>query len=267
MKIINLSEGSISNAYNLLYRYFKDVEETFDTIPSEQFQNWFIEHQKVWKERTVTNYLSVLSSFYNFQVEEGVIGKSPIKSIWYPRLPKPIPKYLEEEEITKVRIESEKGSLRNRAIVEFLLASGCRVGEVYGLNKSDVDLENQSARVLGKGKKIRTVHFTEKCAHILEQYLESRTDEEPALFSTSWGTRLGVSSIRKIISRMGERSEVSGSLHPHRFRHTFATRLLKKGADLLFIADELGHNNLQTTQVYAHLPKKELITMYRKYMG
>lgn len=152
---------------------------------------------------------------------------------------------------------------------EFLLSSGCRIGEVNKIDQENIDLENRTAIVLGKGKKFRQVHFSVKCALLLERYLEFRKDNEPALFVTLTGGhhRLARDTMRKIIGKMGKEAGLVGSLHPHRLRHTFATELLAKGAELSFISDELGHSNLMTTQIYARLPKREIISMYRRFMG
>lgn len=267
LKIGNASELTIKKYCSFLQRFFQKVKESFYNLQSDYIQKWFIEHKKKWKETTFNYYLCVLFTFYKFCVEEGYMEKSPIKSRWFPRLPKPVPKYLEKEEVAKVRLQTGKEILRNRTLVEFFLVSGCRIDEVHRLNREDVDLENRMARVLGKGKKIRIIHFTEKCALLLEQYLESRLDDNPALFVSRLETRLGRTRIHDIINRIGKLAELSSPLHAHRFRHTFATELFAKGANLTFIGDELGHKNLHTTQIYAQLPDRELISMYRKFMG
>ena len=211
--------------------------------------------------------LSILSSFFSFCVQEEHIEKSPIKSRWYPRLPKPLPKYLEKDEIAKTRYQSERDSLRNQVMIEFLLSSGCRISELHRLDQGDIDLENRSVNVVGKGGKIRQIHFSEKCAVLLERFLESIDKEIPALFVTPTGDRLGIRRIQYIVSNIGKEAGLKTSLYPHRLRHTFATELLSKGADLSFIGDELGHTTINTTQIYARLPKKEIISLYRKYMG
>ncbi|PYF07569.1 tyrosine-type recombinase/integrase [Ureibacillus chungkukjangi] len=266
IKLANLSERTIQDRRFYLERFFKNEKESYDNLKSEYIQKWFIERKEMLQETTISSYLSMLSAFYLFCVEEGYVEKSPIKSRWFPRLPKPMPKYLEKEQIAKIRMQSEEHPLRDLLIVEFLYASGCRIGELNTLNRTDVDIENRTALVLGKGKKFRKIHFTVKCAILLERYLETRDDNHPALFLSERETRLGIQRIRDILKNIGKRVNLVGSLHAHRFRHTFATELLAKGADLSFIADELGHRNLQTTQIYARLPKRELILMYRKYM-
>lgn len=267
MKVYNLSEGTITNYCNFLGGFFHEKEESFETLTSDCILTWLIQYQNEWKARTIRNYLSMLSSFYRFCVEEEYMEKSPIKMQWFPRIPKSIPKYLEKPEVAKVLQVIESENIRNRAIVELFLATGCRVGEVHQLDKAHIDFENRTATVTGKGKKIRKVHFTEKCSLILERYLATRKDQQPYLFVTQGETRLGTAAIRKIVGRIGRTAKLIRPLHPHRFRHTFATELLSKGANLSFIADELGHKNLKVTQTYATYTKQEILTMYRKYMG
>lgn len=269
LKVANRSFYTINNLRYFLQTFFSAHEASFSSLTSDKIQEWIIQHDKGVKENTLKFHISALSTFYEFCVEEGYLEKSPIKSRWFPRCPKPVPKYLEKEEIAKIRRQSEKNLLRDRVILEFFLSSGCRVGEVHRLDRVNVDLENRTARVVGKGNKIRQVYFSEKCALLLERYLESRKDGKQALFVTSGilTNRISREWIGKILNRVGKEVGIVGSLHPHRLRHTFATELLAKGADLLFIAEELGHGDLKTTQVYANLPKTKVISLYRKYMG
>lgn len=270
MKISNMSELTILLYKRTLEIFFVQKEEDFSTVSFDEILQWVIQQQKIVQATTVNGRLSILSSFFMFCVEEGNMERVPIKTRWYMREPWPIPRYLEKGELAKVRQCAEKELLRNRIIVEFLLSSGCRIRELHLLDKSDVALDNRSARVMGKGGKIREVHFSETCALLLERYWEMeevKEEEHPALLVSRIGTRLGMSRMRKIINRLGESAGITGSLHPHRFRHTFATELLTKGAELDFIAAELGHKNLETTKIYARIPKWKLILLYRRYMG
>lgn len=269
LKAMNYSKATIKFYRFSLQTFFKNRKELFSDLASETILIWLNQYKKGRKETTFSNQLSALTSFYAFCIEEGYIEKSPIKARWYPRLPKPIPKYLEKDEVAKVWQESEKEGLRNRALMEFLLSSGCRIGEVHHVNRTDIDLEERTALVKGKGNKIRQIHFTEKCALLLERYLESRNDQNPALFVKMKGkpTRLSIVRMQSILREIGERAGLTGSFHPHRLRHTFATQLLEKGADLAYIADELGHSELVSTQIYANVTKRKIISMYRKYMG
>lgn len=270
MKIANMSELTILLYKRTLEKYFVRKEKDFSTISFDEVLQWVIHQQKIVQATTVNGRLSILSSFLTFCVEEGYMERVPIKTRWFMREPRPIPRYLEKRELAKVRQYAEKELLRNRIIVEFLLSSGCRIRELHLLDKSDVDVDNRTARVMGKGGKIREVHFSVTCALLLERYRELdevKGEEHPAMFVSRIGTRLGMSRMRKIINQLGKSAGITGSLYPHRFRHTFATELLTKGAELDFIADELGHANLETTKIYARIPKWKLIRLYRRYMG
>lgn len=270
MKIANMSELTIRLYKRTLETYFVPKEDEFSTVSFDDILQWVIHQQKIVQATTVNGRLSILSSFFTFCVEEGYMERIPIKTRWYMREPRSIPRYLEKGEVAKVRQRAEKELLRNRIIVEFLLSSGCRIRELHLLDKSDVALDNRTARVMGKGGKIREVHFSVTCALLLERYWEMeevQEEEHPALLVSRIGTRLGMSRMRKIINQLGHSAGITGSLYPHRFRHTFATELLTKGAELDFIADELGHASLETTKIYARIPKWKLIRLYRRYMG
>lgn len=268
MKLANRSHYTITDYRVFLEKFFIDMNDPFTILTSESILQWYKTNEWHLKESTIKRRLSILSSFYIFCVQEEHVERSPIKSRWYPRLPQPIPKYLVKEDIAKTRLQSEITTLRDQVLIEFMLTSGCRVGEVTKLNREDIDLKNCTARVVGKGKKIRYVHFTDKCAVLFERYLDSKDKTSPALFvSIRSGKRLSRRGIQRIVAEIGKQAGLTTSLHPHRFRHTFATELLAKGADLSFIGDELGHSNVSTTQIYARLPKREIISMYRKFMG
>lgn len=269
LKLANRSEGTIRMYRRFLEQFFATLKESFSSLSSDAIHKWYREHQGHVNERTLRNRISILSSFYTFCVQEEHLERTPIKSRWSPRLPKTIPKYLEKEEIAKIHQQSEKSSLRNQVLLIFMLTSGCRVGEVQRLNLKDLNLENRTANIVGKGKKVRQVHFTDKCGILLERYIESRNEiSSPALFiSSKTKERLTISQIYRVIIAIGKDAGLNKSLHPHRLRHTFATELLAKGAELSFIGDELGHNDIATTQIYARLPKREIIAQYRKFMG
>ncbi|WEG16709.1 tyrosine-type recombinase/integrase [Alkalihalophilus pseudofirmus] len=267
LKLANRSKITITLYRRFLEKFFGQIEEPFSSLTSDTIHQWFIKHEGKGKETTLRLRLSVLSSFYTFCIQEEYLDRSPIKSRWFPRLSKPVPKYLEKDDIAKTRFQSEKLSLRDQLLIEFMLSTGCRVGEVHSLNREDLDMKNRTARVMGKGKKIRYVHFTDRCAVLLERYLITIPKTCSALFVNSTGRRLGIRMIQKIVNGIGEEAGLHSRLYPHRLRHTFATELLAKGADISFIGEELGHRDIGTTQIYARLPKSEIVALYRKYMG
>lgn len=266
LKLQNRSDVTIKRYRIFLEHFFAHQEIEFSKLSPEVIIQWFRTHQAHVKESSFRVRLNIISSFFTFCVQEEYLTHSPIKRRWFPRLPQPVPKYIGKEEIAKIRRESEMVPLRSQCLVEFLLTSGCRVGETSRLKREEVDFENRTARVVGKGKKIRYVHFTEKCSILLQKYLEI-APKSVYLFSTSTGKNMNIETIERIIRDLGENANIGTSLYPHRFRHTFATDLLSKGAELSFIQEELGHSDISTTQIYAKLPMTEIVSLYRKYMG
>ncbi|WP_100374097.1 tyrosine-type recombinase/integrase [Bacillus sp. FJAT-45037] len=267
MKLSNRSLQTIYSYKLWLQTFFADELRAFDQLSSEDIYEKLIPYIDGKNVASSRRRLSILSSFYTFCIQEEHLSTSPIKKRWYPKIPQPLPKYLDKETISKTRFQSESMPLRDQTLVELFLATGCRVGELHLLNIEEVNLETRTARVIGKGRKIRYVHFTDRCALLLEKYLASRRDDSPALFVSRYLKRLSIRGMQHVIEKIGEEAGLDFRLHPHRFRHTFATELLAKGADLAFISEELGHSNLATTQIYARLPKREIVSMYRKFMG
>ncbi|WP_051273672.1 tyrosine-type recombinase/integrase [Desulfotruncus alcoholivorax] len=190
-----------------------------------------------------------------------------IKSRWRPKIPKAVPKYLDKPEQARINLHADQLSIRDRAIFEYLLSSGCRRCELVTLNVTDVDLKNRTAWVTGKGQKKRQVHFSPLCALYLQKYLETHPPHEQALFLNRFGKRLKGRSIYYLTAKLGRQAKLGSNLGPHRLRHTFATNLLAKGAELDFISDELGHSNLSTTRIYARLPAEQIVSLYKKFMG
>lgn len=148
MKLANRSQLTIKAYRQFLEKFFTDMNDPFTSITSDTILQWFKTHEWHLKESTINHRFSTLSSFYTFCVQEEYLERSPIKSRWFPRLPQPVPKYLEKEDIAKTRLQSEMTSLRAQVLIEFMLSSGCRVSEVSQLNRADVDFVNRTARVI-----------------------------------------------------------------------------------------------------------------------
>ncbi|WP_312475215.1 tyrosine-type recombinase/integrase [Neobacillus sp.] len=185
-----------------------------------------------------------------------------------PKIPKALPKYLDEYEYARVKRTAEQLPIRDRALILFLFSSGCRVSEVSNLNIQDVDIDKRIGEVKGKGKKIRHVHFSEECALVLKDYLQTRSgDPTESLFMNKFCQRLLACGIQQVIKKVGKKTGLKQSFHPHCCRHTFATNMLARGADLQFIADEMGHSDLNTTRVYARIPTEDMILKYQNIMG
>ena len=268
LKLANKAEATITKYREFLERFCSECLVELDSLTSEEVLSWVNKFSVGKKESTVIMVLSILSSFFKFCLEEDYMDTTLMKKRWGPKMPQPLPKFLTEQEYTRVKMTAELLPLRDRAIVLFLFSSGCRRSEVAQLLIQDVDLNRRTVVVQGKGKKFREVHFSEECALIIKDYLETRSgDISEPLFMNKYGKALQPSGIYKITTKLGKLASLEKSLHPHCCRHTFATNMLARGAKLEFIADEMGHTNLNTTRVYARIPTEDIMLAYQNIMG
>lgn len=214
--------------------------------------------------RTLEVIRNYLSAFYKWMVIEEIIDKNPCAPI------KPI-KYTEEirESFTELDIDKLRTNckdLKERAMVELLLTSGIRVSEMENMNVSDIDFQNCAVHVKhGKGDKERITYMSPVAAHYIDKYIQSRDDNDVALFTTKTG-RLQSGGIRWILHELGERAEVE-DVHPHRFRRTFATNLNSKGMPIQYIQHLLGHARIDTTMIYVNVSEAQVKSEYLKYMA
>lgn len=268
LKLANKAEVTISKYRSILEKFMMECAVPIDALTSVDVFKWLESYSVDKKERSIDLVISTLSSFFNFCLAEEYLDTLLMKKRWRPRIPLSLPKFLNEQEYARVKMFAERLSIRDRTIVLFLFSSGCRRSEVIQLNIQDVDLERRTVGVTGKGKKIRHIHFSEECALVLKEYLQTRSgnSSEP-LFLNKFGNRLKKTGIYKITTKLGRLAGLKQPLHQHCCRHTFATTMLAKGVDLEFIAEEMGHNNLNTTRVYARIPTEDMIVTYQNIMG
>lgn len=220
------------------------------------------ENKKV-SNRTLDNIRKTISSFFSWMHDEGHIGRNPAKAL------KQI-KYIKEVKKPFTSVEREKlknacSFLRDLALSEFLYASGLRVSEVVSLNRENIDFTTREAYVIGKGNKERKFYLSEVCIEYLRQYLQSRTDNNRALFVGIKAPyrRIGKEGIETAVKRLGKKAGVD-NVHPHRFRRTLATDLVKKNVPIQDVAAILGHADLRTTQVYVCLDQETVKYHYNK---
>lgn len=269
LKISNKAEATIKKYKWILEQIFTDCTIPLKQLTSEDVYDWFQTISLGKKPKTKDLYYSTLSSFFHFcLVEDSVdVDILLVKKRWKPKVPKAIPKFLTESEYAKVKREAETLSLRDRALVLFLFSSGCRKSEVISLKIQGVNLDRRTAKVMGKGKKIRTVHFSEECGLVLKEYLKTRSgDETEPLFLNKFKGPLNKNGIQLVINKLGRKAGLSESLYPHKCRHTFATNMLSRGAKLLFLAKEMGHNDINTTRIYARIPTEDMRMEYDNKM-
>lgn len=265
--IENLSLETIGIYRQTLGRFIRDVRKPLAELTKPEVYDWFLKHYEDKEKTTQHNNLATLSSFFSYCLSKGYIQAPLLKKVWWPNRPKSTPKFLETNELEQVRIEAETLSLRDRTIVEFLNSTACRLGEMIRLNIEDINLENRTAQVMGKGRKPREVVFSEECALLLERYISSHPLGTGALFLNHNHQRLGGSWVKKMMNKLGKKVGLTRNLHAHRFRHTRATIMLSKGVPINLIRDFLGHDDDNTTQIYTNVPLQELQEIYRQCMG
>ena len=215
--------------------------------------------------------VAALRSFLRFLVREGVVATNTARLLATPKAPRKIPRVMTAEQtnnlLDAVPTREERPQLaRDVAILELLYGCGIRVSELAGLNLEDIDLAERWLRVRGKGRKERQVPFPSKAGAALERYLAERkpAGREKAVFLNRKGTRLTDRSVRNIVKFYATLLAGDSSVHPHSFRHAYATHLLSDGADLRSIQELLGHARLSTTQQYTRVSLEDLMRVYDK---
>ncbi len=207
---------------------------------------------------TCCRRISALRHYFEFLVRINVLSTNPFLLINSPKKEIRYPEalYLEqiEELFKKNRERTDELKLRDQAIIELLYASGLRVSELVNIKLSQIDIKNRVIRIMGKGRKERLVMFSKSCQSTLLDYLNSLSlTTNDYLFSNAKGDQLTTRGVEYILKKIEEKTGIFIGLHPHLFRHTFATHLLEGGADLRVIQDLLGHESINTTQVYTHV--------------
>lgn len=208
--------------------------------------------QRQISNRTLENMRKTISTFFGWLHDEGVIGQNPARAVKQIKYDKIVRKPFTPVE--RERLKNACCLLRDLALTEFLYASGLRVSEVVSLERNSIDFVTREATVIGKGGKERRFYLSEVCAEYLRQYLNSRTDDNTALFVAAKAPykRLTKEGVEFIVKSLGQKAGVS-NVHPHRFRRTLATDLVRKGVPIQDVAQILGHSDLRTTQVYVSL--------------
>lgn len=267
----NYSKYTISN-YRLDLKGFKKFlgDSALEKIDYLALRKYLaILKEKNLKNRTVGRHLSTLRSFFKFLIREGYLKTNPIAGLSSPRQEKLLPLFLTEEEVTKligaVKLDNERG-FRDRAAMETFYSAGIRVSELVGLNIEDIDFIGGVIKVIGKGKKERIVPIGDIALSAIRVYLERREKEQEAgaLFLNKSGKRITDRGVRNIIDKYIRIASIKQGVSPHTLRHSFATHLLNRGADLRSVQELLGHVNLSTTQIYTHLTTEKLKKVYDK---
>ncbi|MDD5069961.1 MAG: tyrosine recombinase XerC [Candidatus Omnitrophica bacterium] len=242
----------------------KDIKE-IDYFILRKFLSQLREQD--FSKRSSSRKISTLKSFFKFLIREGEIKNNPAVSLIYPRLEKNLPKFLTEDEvklILNVPAAKDLLSLRDKAILELLYSCGVRVAELTNIKTNDIDLIGGIVKVKGKGRKERLLPLGEPAIKAVKKYLDKRADNNKYLFINNRGGTLTDRGVRDILNRYIIKAALNLKVSPHIFRHSFATHLLNRGADLRCVQELLGHSSIATTQVYTHLTVDALKKVYDK---
>ena len=226
------------------------------------------------RPRTSARLLSSIRRFYRYLVRQGAVQKDPSAQIEFPKLGRPLPETLTEEEVERILaapdVKKAQG-VRDRAMLEVLYACGLRVSELVGLSLSQVNLNHGVIRVIGKGNKERLVPFGEQANEWISKFVNDARSELlkskqcDALFITNRGASMTRQAFWHLIKKHAKRVGVTKHLSPHTLRHAFATHLLNHGADLRVVQMLLGHSDLSTTQIYTHVAQARLQELHKKH--
>ena len=255
--------------------YLKDVGVRWNRAGNLVLRGYLASlHEKRLGKSTIGRKLASLRSFYEFCVRRKWITENPARVLTTPRQEKKIPSFLSEEETAGLLDLPKTGKplgLRDKAILELFYATGIRVSELVGVDLGDLHFEERLVRIRGKGKKERLVPFGRLAGAALGAYLErgrpfllGDKPEGQALFLNYRGERLTTRSVQRMVHRYLLKTAVRRKISPHSLRHSFASHLLGRGADLRVIQELLGHSSLATTQKYTHVDLRKLLEVYQK---
>lgn len=263
-KLDGLSKKTLYNYKLHLEKFYEYVLKPVNFITTTDIRIYLAQISKDKKQSTLSTEISILKSFFGWMHDEEIIEKNPMKKIKQPKVSKRLRNALTIEEIELLRDVCK--TTRQRALLETLYATACRLDEIVKLNKDDISFNTMSARVVGKGDKERIVYLSSKSKIYLEKYFHERIDSNEALFVTSRKPfkRLGGRSIQREINNLGKLARIEKSIHPHILRHSFATHALQSGMTLDTIQRILGHTDPSTTQIYSELNDSTVQQEYKK---
>lgn len=267
-QIEGCSERTIKYYRVTIEHLLKNVQNPIRKITTEMMREYLVDYQKINNcgKTTVDNIRRNISSFFSWLEEEDYILKSPMRRIHKIKTKKAVKNIITDEEIEKLRDNCR--NLRDTAMIDLLYSTGIRVGELVKLNIEDINFSERECVVFGKGDKERKVYFDAKSKIHLKNYIESRTDNNPALFVTLNAPydRLKISGVEIRIRELGRLLNL-GKVHPHKFRRTMATRAIDKGMPIEQVQKILGHSQIDTTMQYAIVNQNNVKASHRRYIA
>ena len=267
---------------NTIDSYNRDLLKFYDFIKSKNIQ--VIEKNNIKdyikflgenniNERSIARNISSLKSFYKYLMIEKIITDNPLDSISSPKLGKKLPNTLSENDINKlldIKV-NDAFSYRNKAMLELMYATGLRVSELVNLTVYDINFEEAIVKTMGKGSKERIIPIGDYALKALNEYINNyrnalfKKEVNDYLFLNNHGKKMTRQGFFKIIKNLAVKQGINKDFSPHTLRHSFATHLLKHGADLRIIQELLGHSDVSTTQIYTHMSNEQLENTFKQY--
>ena len=255
---------------NIYLKFLEDKGINYKNISHLEITD-FLWHLKTSKSspRTICRMIESIRQFYKFLISEDYIQTDPTIYLATPKIPTILPDMLSIEEVDKLLnsvSDSDKISIRNRAMLELLYATGLRVSELINLKFSNIDINECYIKILGKGNKERIVPFGEKTQLYLKRYLKIRKNINlEYVFLTKLNKPISRIEFWRQLKNIALKAGITKNITPHTLRHSFATHLLTGGADIRFVQEMLGHSSISTTQIYTHLSQETLQEQHKKY--
>lgn len=267
-KIEGCSEKTVHYYQSSVEKLFVNVVKNVTDMTTNDIRNYLAENQRLknLSKVTIDNLRRIFSSFFAWLEDEDYIAKSPVRRIHKVKTDSLVKEVLSDEQLEQLRDSCT--NKRDLALIDILSSTGIRVGELVKLNREDIDFHERQCVVFGKGNKERVVYFNARTKLHLQQYLDERTDDNPALFVSlhSPHTRLTISGVEVRIRELGKSLSMP-KVHPHKFRRTLATMAIDKGMPIEQVQRLLGHVRIDTTLHYAIVNQNNVKLAHKKYLG
>ena len=267
-RIEGCSEKTLAYYSKTISAMIETIGKTIQQITTEDLRQYLTEYQIKRKSSKVTidNIRRILASFYSWLEDEDYIIKSPVRRIHKVKTAKLVKDTYTDETLELMRDNCD--SLRDLAIIDLLASSGMRIGEMVALNRDDINFNERECVVFGKGNRERLVYFDARTKIHLQNYLDSRTDSNPALFVTLRAPfkRIQIGGVELRLRELGRRLSIP-KVHPHKFRRTLATSAIDKGMPIEQVQQLLGHQKIDTTMHYAMVKQQNVKLAHRKFIG
>ena len=278
-KFLDYLKNNLGYSKMTIISYQKDLDDFFSfvekyninylNLSKDDIRSYLklLDERKL-KSSSISRRISCLRTFYNYLEDQKMVDGNVFKLIRNPKLDRKLPNYLSYEELRIIFDSmdiSDSVGLRNRLLIEMLYATGCRVSEIANIKISDINFNNNSIKIFGKGSKERIVYFGDYARYYLDIYLSKNINNNSKyLFVNENNDKMDITEIEKIIRDIVHNLTIKSHVTPHTFRHTFATHLLNNGADIKTVQELLGHSSLNTTGIYTHVSNERLKEIYFK---